>query len=133
MITIVTRWEDAQMPAELEWRMWRQLKTFGNPIRFVFTPIAFEMKNIRIDQYNTMKEALETVNGNRVFLEPAGSLGMTNLPPRDEDVVFIFGNTSKSNIKYAQENEAYQIKTPQPGHLYPTNAASVALAYWCGQ
>ena len=133
MITIVTRWENTQMPAEIEWRMWRQLKAFGGAIRFVFVPVMPEFSNICIDQYDTMKEALETVNGNRVFLEPKGSLGMTDLPPRDEDVAFIFGNTSLSNIQHAKENEAYRIKTPQPGHLYPTNAASVVLAYWCEQ
>lgn len=119
------------MPVELEWRMWRQLKNFGVD-RFVFVPIVPEMDRITVDSFSTMEEALKNINGNRVFLEPKGIKGMYDLPPRNEDVVFILGNTSSNNLKYA-DNKSYKISGPKNICLYPTNAASIALAYWFGQ
>jgi len=121
------------MPAELEWRMWRQLKNFGID-RFVFVPIADELLNVDIEQYETMEEALSIVqDGNRVFMEPTGYNTMYDLPPRSEDVVFIFGSTAINNVKHMQVNESYSIAEPIQSDMYPTSAAAVALAFWHGQ
>ena len=133
MITIVSRWENDDDIASLEWRLWCQLSNFGIN-RFVFVPISEEMSGIDIEQYATMEEALSKVpEGNRVFLEPTGEKGMNDLPPRDEDVVFILGCSSTNNVRYAQPNEMYRIKEPRMTDMYPTCAGAVALAYWHGQ
>ncbi len=133
MITIVARWEQSQMPPEVEWRMWRQLKAFGIN-RFVFVPIADELRKIDIEQYATMEEALDNVpDGNRVFLEPTGNKGMNDLPPRDKDVVFILGKSSTNNVKHAKDDETYRIKEPMMSDMYPTSAGAIALAFWYGQ
>ena len=132
-MTVVARWETSQMPADLEWRMWRQLKNFGID-RFVFVPIADELENVDIEQYATMEEALSTVpDGNRVFLEPTGYNTMHDLPQRNEDVVFIFGSTAINNVKHMRVNESYRIAEPIQTDMYPTSAAAVALAFWYGQ
>jgi len=133
MLTVIARWEDLQMPEQLEWRMWRQLRGFGID-RFVFTPIAPELSQVAIEQYETMEEALAAVpEGNRVFLEPTGYNTMYDLPPRDEDVVFILGNTKFSNIEYAQVNETFRITADNKINMYPTSAAAIVFAYWHGQ
>jgi len=133
MLTVIARWEDLQMPEQLEWRMWRQLRGFGIG-RFVFTPIAPELSQVAIEQYETMEEALAAVpEGNRVFLEPTGYNTMYDLPDRNEDVVFILGNTQRSNMEHANVNETYRISAPMNADMYPTSAASIALAYWHGQ
>ena len=133
MITIVARWEVDQMPSELEWRMWRQLRGFDIG-RFVFTPLAPDLSNVAIEQYATMKEALSHVpQENRVFLEATGQKKLTELPSRSEDVIFILGNTGRHNIHHAKEDEMYRIEEPRLSHMFPTSAAAIALAYWHGQ
>ena len=77
-----------------------------------------------------MEEALESCTGDLVFLEPKGKKTMTELPKGD--VTLVLGNTSRSNFKYANENETYRIE-PEGLCLYGTNAASIALAYYYGQ
>lgn len=132
MITVVARWETDQMPFQLEWRMWRQLKNFGID-RFVFVPIAEELSNVDIEQYETMEEALSVVEGTRVFCEPKGTKGMRDLPCRDEDVTLIFGSTSLTNMSYAKEGESYRIEEPRQTDMYPVSAGAVVLAFWHGQ
>lgn len=133
MITIVSRWEHRQMPPEVEWLLWRQLKNFGIS-RFIFVPVAPELQNVTIEQYDTMEEALSQVSTkNRVFLESTGSKGMHDLPPRDEDVIFILGNTSTGNARYAEPDEMYRINEPRVSDMFPTSAIAIALAFWVGQ
>ena len=132
MITIVSRWELQQMPPELELRMWRQLVNFGIS-RFIFVPRT-DVLNTKVTQYNTMQEALTHVSpDNRVFLESTGAKGMYDLPPRDEDVTFILGNSTRHNLAHARLNELYRIQEPRTTNMYPTSAAAIALAYWVGQ
>lgn len=124
------------MPVELEWRMWRQLRGAYHIDRFKFVPVKPELGNVAIDQYDTMEEALDSLpdSVHRVFLEPSGYNGMYDLP--HGDVALILGNSSRSNIEYAQVNETYAIKTEggtQHNHLYGINAAAIALAFEYGQ
>jgi len=132
VITVVARWEDSQMPAELEWQMWRQLKCF-DIMRFIFTPVMPEMSGIDIEQYDNMTTALLKCDANtpRAFLEPTGYNSLHDLP--QGDITLILGNTNHSNMEHARVDETYKIMCPSPGHLYPTNAAAVALAFWHGQ
>ena len=133
MITIVSRWEKTQIPPAIEWIMWGQLKNFGVK-RFIFVPVTEEMKNINVEQYDTMEEALSKVSTkNRVFLESTGTKGMNDLPPSDEDVTFILGSTFSSNVKFAKEDELYRINEPRVTDMHPISAASIALAFWFGQ
>ncbi len=134
MVTVVARWESSQMSADLEWRMWRQLRGFGIN-RFVFTPIAPEHEGVNIEQYETMEEALAATAdaGVRVFLEPGGEKTMNDLPSRDNDIVIILGNTENSNAQFADADEMYKITGVGRVDMYPTSAAAIALAYWVEQ
>lgn len=136
MITIVTRWETSQMPAEIEWQMWRQLRGAFAVKRLVFVPVIEEMQGHGVDQYETMEEALASCTGERVFLEPDGEEYLSS--HLDEmhgfDVIFILGNTSLGNTALIQPGDhSYKIRTPQRTHLYGISAAAIALAYWVGQ
>ncbi|KKM76905.1 hypothetical protein LCGC14_1375420 [marine sediment metagenome] len=133
MITVVSRWENDPNIATLEYRLWRQLSNFGID-RFVFVPKIKELSNLGIEQYDTMEEALNHVpDGNRVFLESTGHNSMNDLPPRDEDVVFILGNSSTNNVKHMKDNESYRINEPRVTDMYPTCAGAIVLAFWYGQ
>lgn len=131
MITICTRWESAQMPAELEWRMWRQLRGAFGIDRLVFTPAAPDLLRVAIDQYATMREALASCEGRRVFLEPRGIKTLHDLPAGD--IVFVLGSTSRDNLHHAKSGEVYRIATPGGTVLYGINAAAIALAFRYGQ
>jgi hypothetical protein len=132
MMTVVSRWEQDDEIARVEWRFWCQLRAFGID-RFVFVPVREEFAQHQIDQYETMEEALSTVKGNRVFLESTGYNTLYDLPSRDEDVVFILGSSCTSNVRHMLVNESFQIFEPRVTDMYPTCAASIALAYWHGQ
>lgn len=126
MLTICARWEDQQMHPKIEWRMWRQLKGAFNIYRFAMTPIAgFERH--RLDQYETFEEALDSCEGERVFLEPTGHKSICDIPKGN--IVLILGNTTNSNMEYAQRNQTYSIATPNRTDMYGMNAAAIALAY----
>jgi hypothetical protein len=132
MLTILSRWENDPDIASLEWRLWRQLAAFGVD-KFIFVPKIPELSQINIEQYDTMEEALLHSQGNRVFLESTGNRGLYDMPPRDEDVVFILGNSSTNNLKFAKENELFRINEPRVTDMYPTCAGAIALAFWYGQ
>lgn len=119
------------MDPSVEWRMWRQIRGAFKINRFVFTPTSRAGAGHN-DTFPTMEAALQACQGNRVFLEPKGERTLAELPPRDEDVVFVLGNTGRSNAKYAAPGETYRIWTPGTSDLYGINAAAIALSYWWG-
>lgn len=132
MITILARWEDKQMSTDTEWKLWRQLKGFRID-NFVFASIEDTMERVAVTQCSSMGEALTNVVGNLVFLEPTGLKGMSDLPPRNEDVVFVLGNTTSDNLEHVAPVDAYRINEPNITGMYPVCAAAIVLAYWHGQ
>jgi hypothetical protein len=81
-----------------------------------------------------MRQALDAVQGERVFLEPRGQLPVTAIP--DGDIVLVLGNTAENNLAYAAAAETYSIATEgteNHNHLYGVNAAAIALAIRYGQ
>jgi hypothetical protein len=134
MITIVTRWETSQMPAKIEWQMWRQLRGAFRVNRLIFVPMLEEMRDFHADQYETMEEALASCLGARYFLEPKGEFGLSVLLPQRDASVLVLGNTDEDNLQFATSNDyTVKINTPQRTHLYGVSAAAIALAYWVGQ
>jgi hypothetical protein len=136
MITVIARWEEAQMPPQVEWQLWRQLRGAFKIDRLIFTPVlldndAPETGLYHVEQYDTMAEALASTMDERVFLEQTGYNPVINIP--QTDIVLITGNTEQSNIEYAKVNETYSIASPQRTALYPTEAAAIALAIRYGQ
>jgi len=131
MITIIARWEEAQLPPLIEWQLWRQLRGAFKVSRLIFTPVIPDTEDYHFEQYATMEEALAVAVGQRVFLESTGSKGMLDIP--DGDIVLITGNTNHNNLEYAKADEMYKIKSNARTHLYPTEAAAIALAIRYGQ
>jgi tRNA C32,U32 (ribose-2'-O)-methylase TrmJ len=130
MLTVIARWESDLELAACELRFWDQLKNFGID-RLVFVG---EIKpQVGYDQYKTMEEALATAQGNRIFMEATGYNTLNDLPPRNEDAVFIFGCTNRSNVAHMQVDQSYRIAEPMVTDMYQTCAAAVALAFWYGQ
>jgi len=135
MLTICSRWESLQMSAELEWRMWRQLKGAFGIGRFCFTPILPEMRNRTFEQFATMQEALDSCRPVRVFLEPNGEYDLGILKELKSPTLVI-GNTEFGNMDLVRPQDddiTVRIKTPGNTDLYGINAAAIALAHWYGQ
>lgn len=136
MITIVTRWETLQLHPLEEWQLWRQMRGAFGITRFKFVPVVESMNSIDIDQYDTMEEALASLDPDvsRVFLEPTGYNPISDMPKGD--IALILGNTEKHNMDHAKVNETFVIATEggtQHNHLYAPNAAAIALALRYGQ
>lgn len=134
MITVIARWETGQMSPLKEWKMWRQLKGAFGIDRFIFVPVQEYMKGNSFDQYDTMEEALDVADGERVFLEPGGHNSVNDIP--QDNIVLVIGNTSLNNMKHARPAQTYRINTAgtdDHNHLYGTNAAAIALAIRHGQ
>lgn len=128
MITVVARWDEKQIPCNIEWQLYRQLRGAFKVDRFVFVPINPTMMNHGgVHQFETMDEALENCTGKRVFLEPTGKKELCDIP--SGDIVLIIGNTDENNLKYSSESETYKIKTTGATELYGSNAAAIALSY----
>ena len=123
------------MPSVVEYQLWRQLKNAFLVDRIIFVPVTTSMddpqNNFHLEQYATIEEALEASVGQRVFLEPTGTKGMSDIP--EGDIVLITGCTTATNLAFAQADETYQIKSPQRTALYPHEAAAIALAIRYGQ
>jgi len=131
MLTICTHWEDQQMPPELEWRMWRQIKGAFGVNRFVLAPHLLDTGGA--DQYPTIEEGLATCTGKRVFLEPEGTDSLETIKGL-QDMTLILGWTFGSNKHLVQPGDlCIKIASPNPTDLYGMNAAAIALAYWYGQ
>jgi hypothetical protein len=131
MITVIVPWDEVQMPASVEWQLWRQLKGAFSIDRFIFVPNVPEVANLAYDHVDTMEEALALSTGEKVFLEAGGTKGMNDIPAGD--VVLIVGNTGISNAEHAQADELYSINTLGVGAMYGVNAAAIALAFKAGQ
>ena len=130
MITVIARWESDPELAACELRFWNQLKNFGID-RLVFVG-EFHQK-VGYEQFDTMEEALATAQGNRIFMEASGYKTVNDFPARNEDVVFIFGCTNRSNVMHMQVDQSYRIAEPMVTDMYQTCAAAVTLAFWYGQ
>jgi len=131
MITIIARWEDQQLLPEYEYQLWRQLRGAFQVQRLIFVPVTAGMEAYQLEQYATMEEALAVAVGERIFLEPTGTKGMGDIPAGD--IVLITGNTDTNNLAHAQASETYKIKSVASTHLYPSEAAAIALAIRHGQ
>lgn len=118
------------MPPIVEWQLWRQLRGAFKIDRLIFTPVLLD-KAYHVDQVDTMEEALDSAEGQRVFLESSGRQSVSAIPKGD--IVMILGNTDHDNTKYALFDETYRINSPQRTALYPTEAAAIALAIRYGQ
>jgi len=131
MITVVSRWEQTQMPAEYEFKMWRQLKVFGIT-RFIFTP---KLLNNGVEEYDTMEECLAQLDPKlpRCFLEPTGYKDMYDLAQVRGPIALILGSTTNHNMMHADIDETYRIHEPAKSDMYPTSAAAIALAFRYGQ
>ena len=123
MITIITRYEDTQMPRDVDRQMWRQLKGAFRVDKLIF-----------VEDDKQLEDALMGTSdlGDHVFLEPLGSKTVKDIPTGD--IVMVVGNTAMNNRAWAEADEEYSISCPSlPTHLYGINAAAIALAFRHGQ
>lgn len=124
MITVIARWDHTQLPCDVEWAMYNQMRAAYCIDRLVFVPALLNLHGV--EEYETMEEALAVCEGQRVFLEPTGAKTIADIPTGD--IVVVLGNTGESNLSYAAEGETYRIETHDRfGHLYGINAAAIAL------
>lgn len=133
-ITVISRWESRQMPAQIEWQLWRQLRGAFEIKQFNMVPVIedFDVGN-QVRQYETMEEAIWNNEGagQLVFLEPTGQNSVADIP--QDDIVVITGCTILDNKAHAKPEETYRVHTPTKTVLYASNAVAIALAIRYGQ
>lgn len=123
MITVIARWDSAQIEPSLEYKMYRQLKGAFRIDRLIFVPV---MPDVDKEQYDSVDSALAACSGQRVFLEPTGQKAVRDIP--EGDVIIVVGNTQMHNLRIAQPEETYRIATPTTTDIYGVNAVAIALA-----
>lgn len=124
MLTVIYRPETNQLPPDVEAKIWRQIKGAFRIQKLIAVP----------GDFDTMRQALDAVQGERVFLEPSGERTVAWIP--EGDIVLVIGNTAENNLAYAAADETYRIATEgtaDHNHLYGSNAAAIALAIRYGQ
>lgn len=87
----------------------------------------------KVEQFETLEEALLTCKGVRVFLEPTGKKTLRDMPTGD--ITLICGSTTKDNLAESKPEERYRFKTAKPEHhgIFAITAAGIALAHRIGQ
>lgn len=124
------------MPADLEWRMWRQLRGAFGIDQFIFTPVNHKMEGYTFRQADNIREAVNVLppDTQLCYLEPGGFKSMYDLPSAQDDVALILGSTDISNMhSEVVPPDAYGIQTFGNTDLYGINAAAIALAFMAGQ
>lgn len=134
MIRICTYWESVQMPHDLEWRMWRQLRGAYGIREFYFAPIVADAERLKVAQYDTIGEALEEIPGPKVILDPRGTTSIDDAYdalPTGADLTLVLGSTEHSVHQYANGDDfVVSLETPGDADLYSLNAAAIALDHW---
>ena len=124
MITLVGMWEYGWLDPKVELFMFRQLCAAYGVDRLVMVP---EMLAARtsVDQYPTIEEALDSCEGEVVFLEPSGDVSLKDFK-HPKDAVYVFGKAMISNKH--REGTKLRIETPNATDMFAINAASIVLA-----
>lgn len=126
MLTVVAYWDSAQLPHDLEWRVWRQLRGAYGVDRFCFVPA---VEGIAVDCFDDMPTAVEATRGVKVFLEPRGSQRLVDVPKGD--IVLVLGSTAHSNYALADPSRGDMLvglPTKRPTDLYGVSAGAIAIA-----
>ena len=125
MITVCFAWDVAQVDPLLEWRVWRQLRGAFAVDRLVAFPISDEIEaaQINVEQYATAQEALDTCQGTKVVLDPAGD-PYVELPAGD--LTIVVGSTLQ-DLSDCTGDCRVMLPTSSPVDLYGFNAAAVML------
>lgn len=133
MITVCGRWETSQMPQELEWRMWRQLRGAFKIDQFLMTPIIPELQTTsRLMQFDTMEECLSLCHSPKIFLEPKGGKTLSSVHGilLNKNFTLVLGDTNMGNSHLVMwDDYSVRINTPSQTDFYGINAAAIALAY----
>jgi hypothetical protein len=82
-------------------------------------------KRDSVDQYDSIEEALESCEGQRVILEPKGDVMLHNFE-HPSQVVYIFGNAWRDNQRI--DGVKVRIDTPTMTDMFAINAAAIVLA-----
>jgi hypothetical protein len=129
MITVIAKWDYTQMSPSIEWYVWTQLQGAFGINRFIFHPVMPELAGVTIDQVNNIDEALAIAGaGRRVFFEPTGGHTLADIP--DGDIIYIFGNTTESNLgKVTRDDIAIKVASARPVDLFGFNVAAIAMAH----
>ena len=81
--------------------------------------------------YPTLQEALDSVNGEKIFMLPPGRVDHSQefkdyeLP--DEDVTFVFGSPQESLVSYVGNHTALHITTLMPPDMMAVCVAGIVL------
>lgn len=135
-ITIIARWDYTWSDPRDEAFLFRQLCTAFDVHKLMFVgPYQQDIPvEAQIEQYPHLDNALEIAQGVPCYLEPDGERTLQALP-KDEDVVYIFGNRQVNNRRHSTPGQRYRFLMPHPEHrgMFAVTAAAIVLAVRYGQ
>lgn len=123
MITIVGMWETGWLEPKVELFMFRQLRGAFKYDRLVMVPKLLGNRT-SVDEYDTMEEALESCEGELIFMEHRGDV-MLHEFKHPQKAVYVFGNAMMHNLRFNGTN--VRIDTPEKTDMFAVNAASIVL------
>lgn len=128
MVTVIGLWEDVWLDTERsERRLWKQTIQAFKVDRWVMVP-SNGKEFTSPTQYDTMQEALDAVEGKKIFLIPPERVGNSlDLVKYEhpEDATYVFGNVPENLVSYIRpEDDVVSIYTPAQTDMF----GGVALA-----
>jgi hypothetical protein len=123
MITIVGRFEDGWLSPDIEFFIWKQLGYAYKVDRIVMVPKLLERRT-SLDQYDTIEDAINSCDGEIVFMEQLGNVSLSSFV-HPKNAVYVFGNASTNHMNL--EGHKVKIDTPSPVDMFAVNAAAIVL------
>lgn len=124
MITIIGYWEKDWLDPKIEFFMMKQLKHAYKVDRMIMIPKLLSDRT-SLDQYDTLEEALDTVDGDLVYLEHTSDSLLQDFK-HPENAVYIFGKVGVGHMN-REGGVKIRIDTPGKSCLFATNALAITL------
>ena len=124
MVTIIGYWEKDWLDPKVEFFMMKQLKSAYKVDRVIMIPKLLSERT-SLDQYDTLEEALDTVDGELIYMEHTADSLLQNFK-HPENAVYVFGKVGVSH-KHREDGVKIRIDTPGESCLFAANALAITL------
>ena len=121
MVTVIGIWEDTWMEAErTERRLWKQTIQGFNVDRWIMAPSNGKVFSTPI-QYDTIQEALDSVEGKKTFCVPPKTFNGIDLLEykHPQDGIYVIGSGAESLMGLVREgDDIVSVSTPSDTDLF---------------
>lgn len=130
MLTVIGTWEPGLHTDDVfvEWRMWKNVCRAYAVDRWIMVGIKDQAPGGVCECIETMQDALDSAQGQRIFLIPHERDPIEDIDLFGDDFVFIFGNASENLKRFVTEDDTVAfIDTPKPFDMFAPVACGIVL------